>query len=448
MSETRIGRPYGIGLFWFVTLLVGCVGFGPGRDVVWRFDDPPGLSPYAQPLGAAPGGATQQSVGRPDARTPRRALSAPEPGTPGTPAAPSPQTSPNLPALQLDVAVPPSVAVDDLVPLRLAVKNRSPLAAENVTTTVRFNDAWQFSGSDQRNIEEQLGRITPGAQRELTVSLYARRPGNHTLEVVVHSETHEEAARTVSIDIAPRTVDVQIVGPDERTVGSRAEYVLTLTNVSGESLPATRVDVAYDDALLLKEVSAGVERTPGRLTWDLGELLQDERVQIQVEFECTTAAVARLRVDVSGTHFGLQRREVPLQIAARSEIDLQISDAADPISVGESTTYTVRVTNGGKAPHRGVTLHLTPTEQLQIVSVQARTGSGERAIVSDQRAEGWTVATAQELPPAGVLTYDVQVQARSIGVGQLMAVLRSEGLLAPLQARELTVVDPPVVRQP
>ncbi len=472
MSETRVRRPYGIGIFWFVTLLVGCVGFGPGRDVVWRFDDPPGLSPYAQPLNSAPAGTTQQSVTKPDGSLAgpngpsigggnsanRRGLDAPDPGQSRTnsagrlPAAPTP--APSSPRgsvtqpLELEVVAPESTVVDDSVSLRVTVRNRTPRPAENVTVTVRFNTAWQFTGSEGQSIEEQLGRLEPGAARGLTFSLWAREPGMQTVELVVRSETHDEAARTVSIDVQPRIVDMQLVGPVERTVGSRAEYVLTLINVSRQAQPGTHVDIAYDESLVLKEVSAGAERTPGNLTWDLGELLQDERVQVQIEFECAAATdKSCLKVGVSGRDFGAVEKEACLQIAARPEVDLQISDAADPIAVDESTTYTIRVANGGSTPRRGVSLHLTPTEQLEVVSVRARSASADLAIETVPGSEGWTVTTREELPAAGIFTYEVQVQARAIGVGQFLALLRCDGLSTPLKVGEMTVVDPPVVRQ-
>jgi hypothetical protein len=473
MSETRGKRPYGIGIFWFVTLLVGCVGFGPGRDVVWRFDDPPGLSPYAQPLNSAPAGTTQQSVTKPDASMAgpngpdvaggnsanRRGLNAPDPGQPRTnsagrpPASPTPapsipQRSQNQPVLELEVVAPESVAVDDSVSLQLSVRNRTALPAENVTVTVRFNKAWQFTGSERQSIEEQLGRLAPDAERGLTFSLWAREPGLQTVELVIQSETHDEVARTVSIDVRPPIVDMQIVGPLERTVGSRAEYVLTLTNVSRQAQPDTHVDIGYDESLLLKEVSAGVERTAGNLTWDLGELLQDERVQIQIEFECAAAADdSCLRVRVRGRDFGAEEKAACLQIAVRPEVDLQISDAADPIAVDESTTFTIRVANGGSIPRRGVSLHLTPTEQLEIVSVQARAASADLAIEIVPGSEGWTVTSREELPAAGVFTYEVQVHARAIGVGQVIALLKYDGLPVALNVREMTVVDPPVVRR-
>jgi hypothetical protein len=470
MSETQhVRRPYGIGIFWFVTLLVGCVGFGPGRDVVWRFDDPPGLSPYAQPLNSAPAGTTPQSVTKPDGSLAvpngpsiaggnsanRRGLSAPDPGQPransaGRPPAsptPAPQGSPAQ-SLELEVVAPESAAVDDSVSLRVTVRNGTPRPAENVTVTVRFNTAWQFTGSEGQSIEEQLGRLEPDAERGLTFSLWAREPGMQTVGLVVRSETHEEVARTVSIEVQPRIVDMQIVGPAERTVGSRAEYVLTLVNTSGHAQPGTHIDIAYDESLLLKEVSAGVERTPGRLTWDLGELLQDERIQIQIEFECTTVAdESCLRAGVRGRDFDVVQQEVCLQIAPQPEVDLQISDAADPIAVDESTTYTIRVANGGSTPRRGVTLHLTPTEQLGIVAVQARSASADLPLETDAGAGGWTVTSREELPATGVFSYEVQVQARAIGVGQIIAQLRYDGLPMPLKVREMTVVDPPVVRQ-
>jgi len=115
--------------------------------------------------------------------------------------------------------------------------------------------------------------------------------------------------------------------------------------------------------------------------------------------------------------------------------------------VDESTTYAIQVTNGSGKPLRGLTLHLTPTEQFEIVAVQARTTSGESAVETERGVDGWSVTTREPLAPVGTLIFDVQVNAREIGAGQLIAVLKAEGLATPVMAREMTVVDPPAVSQ-
>lgn len=244
-----------------------------------------------------------------------------------------------------------------------------------------------------------------------------------------------------------RTVDVAVSGPDERTLGSRAEFVVALTNVSGRTLPGAQVVIEYSDPLRLKEVSAGASREPGRLAWDLGELLVCERVQIQLEFECAAVAGdATLRVAAGGTGFQAPPRTATLQVAPVSRLDLRVADSADPIALRETTEYTIHVRNVDTVAHRNVTLYLMQSGQFQLGAIQARAGRRTLAIRSSPTREGQTIAIAESLPPGESFTLSVPAAAHAVGVGQLVVLLSSDLLPIALKVRETTVVDPPVVR--
>lgn len=244
---------------------------------------------------------------------------------------------------------------------------------------------------------------------------------------------------------ADRLVDVHVAGPDQRTVGSRAEFIVTLANSAGRVLPDTRVAIDYPAALKLREVSAGATREPGRLVWDLGDLLAEERVQIQAEFECASIADdASVRVAAGGREYQTRTQIVPLRIAPVTCLDLQIGDSADPIALGESTEFVIQVQNVDSVVHRQLTLHLMPTDQLRLGAIQARAGQRTLPVRIHSTGEGQTVTVQQDLPPGETWTVFVPAVARAVGVGQIVALLDSDQAPTPLKARETTLVDPPL----
>jgi hypothetical protein len=382
MSDTRAQRPYSIGMFWFVTLLVaGCVSLGRSGGLSWTLTEPPALAADATPLDAATGAPARQSVAKPAATDPsrgtaplavagdndrRRALSAPEPITNSHARGGSPP------------------AIDPASPTT-ASEGASPPALDKGAGSPAFT--------------------------------------------------------------SKRTVDVAVSGPDQRTLGSRAEFVVTLTNVSGRTLPGARVEIDYPDPLRLKEVSSGAARKPGRLAWDLGNLLVDERVQIQLEFECAAVADdALLSVVAGGTGFQTPPRTAPLHVAPVSRLDLQLADSADPIALRETTEYTIHVLNVDTVAHRNVTLFLMQSGQFRLGAIEARAGRRILPIRSSPTREGQTIAIAEVLAPGESFTLIVPAAAQDAGVGQLVVVLSTDSLPSALKVRETTVVDPPVVR--
>src|SRR4029077_20711972 len=94
----------------------------------------------------------------------------------------------------------------------------------------------------------------------------------------------------VCVDFVTRHVEIEIVGPTQRTEGSRAEFNITLSNSSLKTIADARAIVSVDKALIPKEASAGAEQKSGSLTWRLGSLAPLEKVQLQLEFECRSQA--------------------------------------------------------------------------------------------------------------------------------------------------------------
>lgn len=467
-------RPVCIGVFWFAALLTatavftGCVTV-PQTGFPWSVSDPPALSPYAQSLNApgresvqygaarlgeptiaaepepaaTPGGRLHRRLEAPDPSPGGAADSAPFPDQP-PPQRVVPDDSSSRPQLALLADVPESVAVDEFVPVRLNIRNATAIDAENVAVTCRFDDGLSFPGASEQAVRQKLGRLASGDNRELVLSLSSRQVGRCCLQLQVSSDTHADTSTEKCLQITPKqSVDVSIVGPRRRTRGSRAEYVVTLINTSGADLPAAEAAISYDPALVLKEVSAGAEREAGRLRWDLGTFLNDERIQIQVEFECQSILDARLAVTVNSNDRPAGHAEARLDVTDRPELELRLSDAADPLEVGASSTFVLDVENHSSQPVAGIVVHLIPSGIIHVDSAQVRQDAREINLNAFLEGQGLYFEAAPPLAPGAGMTYEIQFTARAAGTGELRALLQSKTLPTPLEVQEPIVINPP-----
>lgn len=492
-QSSRSFRPFGIGLFWFTSLLAatalwtGCVTLPDG--LTWSAADAPAgpavdsrrdalfhpsplfdASDTRAATEAVPASTPGELVGRP--------LEAPDPAGGDRPVADA-QTraqSPlndglqSGPELSVQVQAREPVEVDETVPFRVKLENATDVAARNVLITCRFDAFFEFPGSRESVIRQPLGTLVPGESRTLALSLTARQIGTGRLEIQVSSSTH--AAQTVerrleiqapaavagdpvvhdtvvvdpvALDtIIVDTVALDVVGPRRRTVGSRAEYVVTLINTAGRDLPAVGVAIAYDPALLLKEVSAGAECRDQLLRWDLGTLFEDERVQIQVEFDCASViSTANLAASVTTHGRGVGEAEGSLTVAARPELELRLADMADPLERGGQSTFLLEVLNHATEPARNIVVHLVPSPNIEIIGARVRRGSDELELSAFVEGNGLYFQTAPPLEPGGRLSYEIEFKAGAAGRGELRALLQSERLAVPLEVCEPIVMNPP-----
>jgi hypothetical protein len=230
----------------------------------------------------------------------------------------------------------------------------------------QFDDALVFSGSDRREVVQGIERLPAGESKDMALSLTSDKTGSHCCWFMV---TREEAgsdvemvSRQVCVEFVTRHVEIDVVGPTQRTEGSRAEFNITLANNSLKNINDTQVVVAYDKALMPREASAEAEKKSGTLVWNLGVLRPMEKVQLQVEFECQRQAHrACVFVDVKGANLNGEREEACLEIVpVPGTLDLRVGDRDDPLETGRNGVYEATVQNIGLQPARGIPAVLGP----------------------------------------------------------------------------------------
>ncbi|REJ86415.1 MAG: hypothetical protein DWQ34_27410 [Planctomycetota bacterium] len=466
-SQSSFLRSGLIGAGWYVVLLgigVGCVNWGGDRPLGWRVTDPPGLSPYHRPLAGPVAGSPQQAArpvvpeGIPSdellaerdpitlnapelSEAPRPQLDAPEPGASNTRERPVPDGIAAFDPLTVTAEMPETATVGSPVSLTLTLRNETPFAAEDVRVQLRYGSDWEFPGTGERNVEQRLGTIAADRSREVALQLTPVRVGRRCVDVEVLSATHEAVSRTVCTHVGERLVTLEVAGPDRRTVGSRAEYVVTLTNQAGRPVEDTVVAVDYPQSLDLKELSAGATREPGRLEWDLGTLLEQERVQIQLEFECAEAAAdVCTRMVVTSRGMSVSERSACLSVVDPALLDVQVSDENDPAAVGETATFRVRLQNRSSRPAGRLELLVDPSAELELAAL-LRDG---QTLAARRSGDAQILTPRGPLAPGAVVEYEVRTVARSAGIATLSVVVRSDVLIAPLEIREPLLINPPV----
>ncbi|MGD9853822.1 MAG: hypothetical protein AB7U20_02630 [Planctomycetaceae bacterium] len=469
-----------------VGLTVGVWGCASGRQgplVTQRVQDPPQLSPYARPL-ATPGTAIPRyDVKRPTPADPAQAVPS-QPHNPPTtvsprrpeaideqrsppPADPSPRgpslgelsappparlehSKPNdensSPIIRGDpvewnINAPADAKVGDAVPFSIVLRNAQHQAIDDVTVLCTLPEGFVLPGMPQRAFRQRLGTLSAGEERTLELSLRGEQAGRQCVEFRVSAEGFDEISQSVCVTCRDESVRLDVSGPTERSTGSRAEFVVTMVNLTGRELPDVHVLLEHDGVLEPREASAGVRKAPGRLEWDLGLVRIDERVQIQVEFACGSVTEQTcITVRVAGRDLDPREVKSCLRVIPLREIEIDVRDDQDPVAIGAKIQYHVRVTNHGLESVTGLQLEFAP-DGLQPVGVAVE---GEDVLSKadfDPVSGVLRVPLPGPIPAEGAQQIILQTTASHSGQGRLRATVTQRHGAIEVTTVESTVVN-------
>jgi len=351
--------------------------------------------------------------------------------------------------LELALNAPARKQLGGAATFRLTLRNTSEHPQDGLVIHCRFDDELVFAGSDEHEVLQRIDHLAAGEAKELAINLSSTAIGSHACRFVVMKREGdaeiELAHREASVEFVTRQVEIDLAGPTQRTEGSRAEFIVTLVNRSPKTIHDVQAVISFDKALVPKEASAEAVQNPGNLLWRLGPLESQEKVQLQVEFECRIKAHrACVSVDVKGINLTNEIEEACVEIVpVPGTLDLQIRDVDDPIEVGKTGSYEVTVHNIGLQAARGVALEVRVPEIVKILSVAVHSGDEVLTVKHAARGDVLAFDPLDQLAPNARVTYKFEVEALRAGLAEFRASLKSA-----ISSAGVTVVEPTVIVAP
>lgn len=470
----RIARGSAVAL---VFIACGCVTGRQETQVTRRIQDPPQLSPYGRPLmGQSPYGVgrpvTPEQYGPATPILPRQPHSVPgevpqQSGpslgvpTPDGTTAPPPSSlddqsdeedtpageSGSVPQtyggpLAVTAESPEDAMVGDEITFTVKIRNTQAEAIEAVTVICSLPEGLSHPTQPQRAFQRELGQMEPRAEQAIDLVLRCDEPGWNCVEFQVSGEGIEKVTTSACVAVRDRSVKLELSGPAQRTAGSRAEYVITMANLTGREQPDVHVILEHEGVLEPREASTGAIRRPGRLEWDLGLVRVDERVQIQAEFACNSASERTcLIARVVGRDLAPQEVTRCLQVFPQREIEIDIADEQDPVAVGEKVVYVVRVKNRGLQRMSDLTLEIEP-DGLQPLGVLLDETDVLESAEFDRRTGVLCIPLERGLAVDETLTFTLEAVALHPGSSELRAIVRQKLSSRAMSIAESTVVNP------
>lgn len=352
--------------------------------------------------------------------------------------------APNDGGLSLDVRGQRQRPVGGSATFDVVVRNHGTETVTGVLVNVEFDEAFVFPGRVEKRLKKDLGQLLPGQSREMRLTLTSDRLGKHGCRFSMTAAGGAAIEREVSVEFINPKLQVELVGPARRTVGSRAEFTVKIANTSDKPIDDLRVTLQHDAALTPYTASGGFQREEHSLRWSLGRIEAGAGIQVQAEFDCRQLSEqACITVEARGAELSAESVESCVTVVAvPGLLDLRVSDRTDPVKVGEEAEFEITVQNLGLEAVSEIRLELQSSEHLRAGSHTAKVGDREIKLSATQRDGTLRLVLPDSLAADATLRITLRATALQPGDAELRVVATPGSDGTPAETSEFTSINP------
>ncbi len=217
---------------------------------------------------------------------------------------------------------------------------------------------------------------------------------------------------------------------DKIIAGRTVEICLNLHNIGNITETVAKVVLPIpDDAIVTATTDNGLV-VSNSVRWTIENLPANASKEICTVLKTQKPGALNFIPTVSSADVATVSSACSTEAVGVSAILLEKSDEPDPVSIGDSTTYTVKVTNQGTADDSNVQIIVNIAPEL--IPVTSAEGKIDGQTV--------TLPVIPKLAPKEVVTYKITAKGVTAGDGHTKFILTSDVLKSPLNAEESTTV--------
>lgn len=329
----------------------------------------------------------------------------------------------------LDVQAPQQAPLGSGAPVNVVVRNVGQRIVESLSISCEVPQGVSLPGTVERSVSSPVRRLIPGESTELKFTPRCDTLGRQTVRFVARWGNTEVASRIAEIDFVPRQVELQVVGPNRRTVGQRAEVNLRIANLTSRPLEGVKVRMRYDSPLAVRELTLGGQRSEGHIEWTVGDLQPEESIEMQAEFECRIpTSEACVGITVSSSDVLNEEREVFIRIDPPSaELQVDLADEADPVRNGDEFVVVMTAKNSSLQPVTDVRASLQLPAAAQFGGLEVLVGDRRISLPYEVRDGRVNVAPVAMLVSGEAARFRFLLKATQPGTHAVRGIARHSG---------------------
>ncbi|MEM6822565.1 MAG: hypothetical protein AAF558_11565 [Verrucomicrobiota bacterium] len=309
------------------------------------------------------------------------------------------------PGLKAAVTAPAKANLCSTIPLVYTATNTGSVKLTNV-----FIDGGKTSElvalDGTRGGSMRIGDLMPGESKQIRVNAKATKNGrNDTIIRAVSDQITSQEASAVTMVESPQ-LRIGVTSPSSVIQGRSITYEITVSNTGQGTAEQVNVSSPIPAGTTFLSASNGGVAGAGGVTWPAVRLPAGSSTKLQVRVRPSSTSSVRADATASTECAQPASAFANTSVKGVAAILLEVVDNPDPIEVGDTTTYTITVTNQGSANGTNIRVSCAIESALTYVS----TAGATKGTASGNAV---TFAPLPSLAPKATATWTVRVKGQT-----------------------------------
>jgi len=335
------------------------------------------------------------------------------------------------PKVNLSLTGPDSVAPGDEFDLHFTLNYTGTGAARNVAEQANLPDGLQtLDGKTTATF--QVPKLAAGESRTLALQATATRAGDFTpaAEASLHGGA-KVTATAASIAVQETKLSLNCKAPSKFFLGAEGKVEYTIRNTGQTVASDVQLTQPIHEGVELVRSSLPANASGGENTWMIGDLAAGETKVITVHLMASESGQLNLGASAKASKGSASECTSEISMEGLAALHFSMEDLQDPVPVGESLTYHVKVHNQGTAAGGNISVKITLEDGMELVRAAGPTnGKADGNLITFQPLE--------TLAPDATATWRLVIKSRKVGDLRLGAALTSNRLKRPVEVNEST----------
>ena len=309
------------------------------------------------------------------------------------------------------------------VTYNIVVKNTGNTIARNVVIT----DAVP-AGLSGQPASVTVGDLAPGQAKNIAVTFKADKRGKACNTAVATASNAAKVSAEACTVVQQPGLKIAKTGTKSQIIGRNADYEVVVFNTGDTALENVVVtDTAPEGTVIAAAPGATVKGN--KATWNIASLAAGAKQAFAVKLtgktggeHCNTATATAGNMTDSAQSCTTWK--------GVAGVLLEMVDDPDPVQVGETVKYTIKVTNQGFADIHNIGMTAQYSEEVDPISSPEGTVDGKMV----------KFPNVLVLEPKKVVTYTVTAKGVKAGDHRTKAVLTCDEIKAPVVKEESTTI--------
>ncbi len=279
------------------------------------------------------------------------------------------------PKLRLEMVGPDEVKLGEEVAYRYVITNDGSGEARDVFVRTLLPATGGLKHPQGRDLEYEIGNMSPGQQRELVLAVVAAEPGEYKTEAEVSATGGAKDQAAYRTNIIGAQLQIVRRGPKRRFVGRSATYENIVSNETNFDAIDARVVESVPQGMRFMGASSGgqYDATSRSVTWRINRLGPGQQEQLQIELMPEDAGARESIVKIF-ENAGLQSDDYVSTTVVEDlhNVGAKMTRLDAPVEVGETFGFTITIDNRGTADATDVKLIVEVPKEIKVIGAGSK----------------------------------------------------------------------------